>query len=71
MINMFFCADDTVVINTPGTYKHEYAWLTSSNKYFIFQLKACKDAYLALTLTPQDTENSAYEIALGVSENTK
>ena len=58
-------------MNTPSAYKHEYAWLTSSSKYFVFELRACKDAYIALTETPHVTTDGAYELVIGGSGNTK
>ena len=60
-----------MVVNTPSAYKHEYAWLTSSSKHFVFELRACKDAYIALTETPHVTTDGAYELVIGGSGNTK
>ena len=58
-------------MNSAVKYGHESAWLTISNKYFMFSVQTCSNAYLALTLTPHDVTQEAYEVVLGASDNTK
>ena len=45
---------------------HNQTWMTLHNSnHIVFQVKACSDAYIALSETFDNT-SSAYEIALGV-----
>lgn len=58
-------------VHTPNVYNHNYAWLTLHRGVFIFQVRACAYAHLALLETPGDTSTNAYELVLGNSQNSK
>ena len=56
---------------TPANYTHQFVWLTLvGDNHFIFKVKSCSEAYIALTKIPYNTPVSSYEIALGLQGNT-
>ena len=59
-----------ITLGTTDDYAHNQAWMTLRNSdSIVFQVKACSDAYIALSESFDNTSN-AYEIALGTKDNT-
>ncbi|XP_030375225.1 uncharacterized protein LOC115624613 [Scaptodrosophila lebanonensis] len=58
----------TIEINTPD--KLEYQFFPASGGVFVFQVRSAKDAHIALTTGPQES-NPMYEIFLGGWDNSK
>jgi hypothetical protein len=61
-----------VTFLTPANYTFSYVWVTLvGDSSFVFRVKACSEAYIALTKVPYNIITLSYEVALGVRGNTE
>ena len=54
---------------TPTLYGYTYAWMKTTDEFFVFRVAACSDVHLALS--PEFGVTSGFEIVLGGWQNTK
>lgn len=57
------------MIYTPDTFNYGLATFTSLLDHVEFEVTACSDAFLALSLVPNDLSKDTYEIVIGGAKN--
>ena len=66
----FFISVRSAVFTTPGDYKYEHAWYSSStHTSVVFKVEACAEAHVALSKYVGITSISAYEVVIGGYNN--
>ena len=72
--NVFFTlfpTDDLTQVQTYGKSTFDKVRLTLAQDYIIFEVKACKEAIVALTQVPGQVTKDAWVITFGTEDNTK
>lgn len=59
------------MIYTDATQTPDHVVVTTQRKYFVVNVDACKEAHVYLTHIPGIPDNTAYQISIGTSSNTK
>jgi hypothetical protein len=69
-------AGDFVTLRTNGSVSNPVIYNTSTimvdgHRHLLLHITACQSAYIALSFLPGKTSSYAYEVALGINDNTK
>lgn len=62
---------DDYVVYTPESYSYGASMFTTLLQQVQFEVTACSDVYLALSLVPGEQSKATYETGIGVESNMK
>lgn len=62
---------DDYIVYTPDTYGYGVSMFTTLLGQVLFEVTACSDVFMALSLVPGDLSKDSYEIAIGAESNSR
>ena len=71
VITMFLSTDEYYVVYTHHDLPMHHITMATERNYFMFNLKACEEAYVILSKDPGVSENDAYQFVMGLESNSK
>ena len=59
----------TYTVHTPKVYGYRLFWLNVTQPYFVFHVRACRDAHIVMSSRYGLVDSATYEVVIGAGDN--
>ena len=63
------CTGKTYTVQSPEDYGYRTFWLNVTQPYFVFHVRACRDAHVIMSSLYGHGDNNSYEVVIGAGDN--